>query len=90
MRHLDDFDATPIEGTVNGRAPVFSPDDRWIAFSDAGGLQKVRANGGPSTFLTQFPSSPDGVDWADDGFIYYAPQGEILRLPEGGGECERL
>ncbi len=90
IRHMEDFEARPIEGTVNGRSPVFSPDDRWIAFVDAAGLQKVRSTGGPSVFLAQFPSSPNGMDWADDGWIYYAHQGEIWRLPENGGESERL
>ncbi len=90
IRHMEDFEARPIEGTVNGRSPVFSPDDRWIAFVDAAGLQKVRSTGGPSVFLAQFPSSPNGMDWADDGWIYYAHQGEMWRLPENGGESERL
>jgi len=90
IRHMDDFKANGIEGTVNGRSPIFSPDDRWIAFVDASGLQKVRSTGGPSVFLTQFPSSPDGIDWADDGWIYYAHQGEIWRISEDGGESERL
>jgi Tol biopolymer transport system component len=90
IRHMGDFEARAIEGTVNGRSPVFSPDDRWIAFIDATGLQKVRSTGGPPVFLAQFPSSPNGLDWAADGWIYYAHQGEIWRLPENGGESERL
>jgi serine/threonine-protein kinase len=90
IRHMEDFEARAIEGTVNGRTPIFSPDDRWIAFIDATGLQKVRSTGGPPVFLTQFPSSPDGMDWAVDGWIYYAHQGEIWRVSEEGGESERL
>ena len=90
IRHMGDFEARAIEGTVNGRSPVFSPDDRWIAYIDAAGLQKVRSTGGPPVFLAQFPSSPNGLDWAADGWIYYAHQGEIWRLPENGGESERL
>jgi len=90
IRHMEDFEARAIEGAVNGRSPVFSPDDRWIAFIDAAGLQKVRSTGGPPVFLAQFPSSPNGLDWADDGWIYYAHQGEIWRLPENGGETQRL
>ena len=90
IRNMGSFDAEPIEGTVNGRSPVFSPDDRWIAFVDAAGLQKVRSTGGPPVFLTPFPSSPNGLDWADDGYIYYAHQGEIWRVSDAGGESERL
>ncbi len=90
IRDMGSFEAERIEGTVNGRNPVFSPDDRWLAFIDAAGLQKVRATGGPAIFLTQFPSSPNGLDWADDSYIYYANQGEIWRISEAGGESERL
>jgi serine/threonine-protein kinase len=90
IRHMGSFETKPIEGTVNGRSPVFSPDDKWIAFIDAAGLQKVRSTGGPSVFLTPFPSSPNGLDWADDGYIYYAHQGEIWRVSAAGGESERL
>ncbi|HSL16405.1 MAG TPA: protein kinase [Methylomirabilota bacterium] len=90
IRHMGSFESEPLENTVNGRNPIFSPDDKWIAFVDAAGLQKIRSTGGPPIFLTQFPSSPSGIDWADDGYIYYANQGEIWRIPEAGGESERL
>jgi serine/threonine-protein kinase len=90
LRRIDDFDPRPLVGTANGRTPIFSPDDHWIAFIDAVGLSKVRATGGPPIHLTQFPSSPNGIDWGPDGMIYYAHQGEIWRVSDQGGEPERL
>ena len=90
LRALDDFRATPITGTSNARNPELSPDDQWVAFLNATGLRKVRVTGGPSVFITQFPSSPDGVHWAADGYVYYAHQGEVWRVDADGGEPERL
>jgi len=90
LRRMDEFEPQPLVGTANGRTPLFSPDDRWIAFIDAVGLSKVRANGGPPIHLAQFPSSPNGIDWGPDGMIYYAHQGEIWRVSDNGGEPERL
>ncbi len=90
LRRIDDFEPRPLVGTANGRTPMFSPDDHWIAFIDAIGLSKVRATGGPPIHLAQFPSSPNGIDWGPDGMIYYAHQGELWRVSGDGGEPERL
>jgi Tol biopolymer transport system component len=90
LRRIDDFEPVPLAGTENGRTPIFSPDDHWIAFIDSIGLSKVRANGGPPIHLAQFPSSPNGIDWGPDGKIYYAHQGELWRVSGDGGEPERI
>jgi Tol biopolymer transport system component len=90
VRALDDFEAKPITGTPNARNPELSPDDQWVAFLDATGLRKVRVGGGPSVFVTQFPSSPDGIHWGADDHIYYAHQGEVWRVRSDGGDAERL
>jgi len=90
MRSIDDFEPHPIEGTASGRNPLYSPDDRWVAFIDASGLRKARVTGGPSVYLAQFPSSPDGVEWATDNWIYYAHQGDLWRVSSDGGEAEHL
>jgi serine/threonine-protein kinase len=90
MRAIDDFEPRAIEGTVDGRRPHFSPDDRWIAFLDATGLRKVRVSGGPATFIARTPSAPDGMHWGPDDTIYYSHQGDIWRVSSEGGEPERV
>jgi serine/threonine-protein kinase len=90
VRSLDDFDPFPIEGTSGARAPLFSPDGRWIAFITTLGLQKVRPSGGAAVTLGWVPGSTAGYDWASDGFFYYSTEGQLWRLPDVGGEAERL
>ncbi len=89
-RAFDDFTAQPVEGTLGGRIPFFSPDDRWLGFLVATDLHKVRVQGGQPIRLGRTPAAPSGVHWGSDGFIYYGGQGRIWRIPEEGGEAEAL
>jgi len=90
LRLIDDYESVPIEGTVGGRNPFFSPDDRWIGFLATTNLYKVRSTGGPPILISSAPASPDGMDWGEDGFIYYGHQGRIWRVSADGGEIESL
>ena len=90
LRSIDDFVPKPIDGTANGRNPFFSPDDRWIAFLSGTYLRKVRATGGASVLIGSTHSSPNGMDWADDGNIYSAYQGKIWKISADGGKEEPL
>jgi serine/threonine protein kinase/Tol biopolymer transport system component len=89
-RAFDNFTAQPIEGTIGGRLPFFSPDSRWLAFMVATDLHKVRSQGGQPIRLGRTPANPNGVHWGADGFIYYGGQGRIWRVPEDGGEPEAM
>jgi serine/threonine-protein kinase len=89
-RAIDEFAARPIEGTVGGRNPFFSPDDRWIGFLRATSLYKVRSTGGPGVLIGDAPALPVGLDWGEDGYIYYGHQGRIWRVSADGGEPESL
>ena len=76
----------PAQGAAGAAAPFFSPDGRWIGFFADGKLKKVSSDGGPALDLCDVPSNA-GASWGADGFIYFSAggQGEILRIPEGGG-----
>ncbi len=89
-RSIDDFEPQPIEGTVGGRIPFFSPDDRWIGFVQATDFTKVRVNGGAPIRIGRTPASPKGVYWGEDGNIYYGSQGRLWRISSEGGEPEAL
>ena len=89
-RSLDDFEPKPIEGTIGGRLPFFSPDSRWVGFLQATDLHKVRIQGGASIRLGRMPASPNGVFWGADDNIYYGAQGRLWRISSEGGEQEAL
>jgi serine/threonine-protein kinase len=89
-RRLDAFETTPIEGTVGGNNPLFSPDDRWISFIVGGTIKKVRSNGGPSSEVGRVSGTVDGMSWAEDGYIYYGRSGRIWRLSVTSGETEAI
>ena len=86
VRALDEPEAKPLEGTEGGDGPFFSPDGQWIGFFADGKLRKVTVNGAAVETLADVTSHRGG-DWADDGFLYFAPTnvGGIWRVPERGG-----
>ena len=86
VRALDEPEAKPLEGTEGGDGPFFSPDGQWIGFFADGKLRKVTVNGAAVETLADVTSHRGG-DWAEDGFLYFAPTnvGGIWRVPERGG-----
>jgi eukaryotic-like serine/threonine-protein kinase len=104
MRSLDEPESTPIAGTENATSPFFSPDGKWIGFTDHptnGSLKKVpvgdgtaltvvsRAEDGPASFAV------GGADWGPDGSIFFsstipATKGLWRVDEEGGGSPVRI
>ena len=72
VRAIDQLDAQPVAGVVNGLAPFFSPDSRWIGFFENTDLMKVSSAGGPVITLCQFSGVPLGASWGDDNTITFA------------------
>ncbi len=71
-------------------APSFSPDGRWIVYSD-GGLEKVaRAGGAPVTLSDS--STAWGAAWLEDGTIAFigGTGTEVLRTTQDGGPATRV
>jgi Tol biopolymer transport system component len=87
IRDLDSQTAQPISGTDDAQAPFWSPDSRFIAFSDNSSLKKVSVSGGPIQTITASQALGGGT-WNRDGVILFAPAtlGErIFRVPAAGG-----
>ena len=88
------FDARPIAdttGTVQGWQ-CLSPDGSWSAYSVTNTeMRKVPVTGGRG-FSLGFSDARFivGCHWADDGYIYIAAEGGIVRMPEAGGSTEQI
>ena len=93
LRSINGFDTTPIEGTVGGSAPFFSPDGKWIGFyhSNSSTLNKVARSGGVRSRICFIPQrSLRNAHWADDGNVYFSDTVELLTVSSGGGEPQTL
>ena len=92
-RPLDQFEATPMQGTEGGEYPFFSPDGEWVGFWADGALQKVPLAGGPPQRLTAMPNNARGASWGRDDLIVFAPNtpgGSLMQVSAAGGDATAL
>jgi serine/threonine-protein kinase len=90
-RALDEQDAVPVRGTGGQTlAPFFSPDAQWVGFWQGNALYRVSLGGGAAVKLVDLSTPPLGVQWADDGHVYYSDAGTIRRVSADGGEAETI
>jgi Tol biopolymer transport system component len=86
VRDLDKSEATRLEG-VQGAAPFFSPDGRWIGFfSMDGKLEKVSVFGGAPVVVANSDSHRGGA-WSKDDTIVFPPTvtSPLYRVSAAGG-----
>jgi hypothetical protein len=82
VRSLDSLEVRPLPGTEEPLNPFWSPDSRFLAFSDAAGaLKKIDVSGGPPQTLVRGRRGAitDGY-WDRGGMIYFGAR-------YGGGSC---
>jgi eukaryotic-like serine/threonine-protein kinase len=90
LRSMDALRAVPIRGTEGGRWPVFSPDGQWIAYHSSDGIRKIAITGGSPLRITARLEERLGLHWGNDGTLVYMQSDGIYRVPEQGGEAERI
>jgi serine/threonine protein kinase/Tol biopolymer transport system component len=87
IRSLDSTMAQPLAGTEDGYGPFWSPDSRFLGFTD-GNLKKVSVSGGPAQIIAENVGSVTST-WSRDGVIVFARQplngASLFRVPESGG-----
>jgi Tol biopolymer transport system component len=89
LRALASPDLRPLDGSEGGEGAFFSPDGRWIAFSQ-NGLKKLSIEGG--TPVTIAPRIFGSGAWGADGNIYYTADytAGLSRVAAAGGAPQEL
>jgi eukaryotic-like serine/threonine-protein kinase len=93
LRRATEMRSTEIPNTADANFPAFSPAGDWVAFStDQRELKKVQlATGTAVTVLPQGPLNRVGDPfWTPDGTILFAAGDGIYRIPDVGGDPERI
>ncbi len=87
LRDLAHLETRLVQGTPFARNPVFSPDGQSLAFSSQGRLQTISLLGGPPTTIVEegVLDGGGGVDWGEDGMLYFVTSGGIQAVPATGG-----
>jgi serine/threonine-protein kinase len=90
-RSLEQFEATPIDGTENALNFFFSPDGLWVGFAADGKLKKVPLAGGNPQVLADARFGW-GATWGPNGEIVYCPYEDegLWRVPDSGGKPEQI
>ncbi|MDP6580046.1 MAG: protein kinase, partial [Vicinamibacterales bacterium] len=91
MRRFDELEARPLPGAEGGGDAFFSPDGQRVGFHAAGQVKTVSANGGVAVTLADLPDGAFGMNWGDDGNIYFGGANlGLWRVADTGGEPQAL
>jgi serine/threonine-protein kinase len=92
VRRADEIAARPLtDGNVAGRNLTFSPNGRWLAFTEGNVLKKVPVDGGSVANIGQTGAAvPYGISWADNDTIYVGGFTGLWAVPAGGGEPRNI
>jgi serine/threonine-protein kinase len=91
VRSLDQVESRPITKPVPLRTPVFSPDGRWIAFTEGSEVKKISVDGGPIAPLATIPDVPMGLAWGPSGsLVATGVSSGLYVIPEQGGTARAL
>ncbi|MBA3341832.1 MAG: hypothetical protein H0T48_08340 [Gemmatimonadaceae bacterium] len=85
VRHVNELAAREVTNAA-GRNLTFSPDGRWLAFTEGNVLRKVSVNGGEAaTVATTGGAVPYGLAWSDADTIYVGSFNGMWAIPATGG-----
>ncbi len=95
LRPMDRNEAALIPGTEGAMGPFFSPDGEWIAFTNAGQLNKVPLHCGTPIALCA-KLNPNPGSWGSDGTIVFADtqnftgnvNGRLMRVTAAGRDLQ--
>ncbi len=90
IRRVNELAAREILAMA-GRNLTFSPDGRWLAFTEGNVLSKVSVDGGQAvTIGTTGGAVPYGLTWSDAGTIYVGSFTGMWAIPATGGTAVQI
>ena len=91
VREAGRRDFRVLAGTRGGESPVFSPDGKWIAYTDDGRLRRIAITGGaPLSLIPGDTLRPSRPFWGRDGSIVFEIAQRLYLLPANGGAVRQL
>jgi serine/threonine-protein kinase len=88
VRALERFEPAPVVSAGDPSEVFFSSDSAWIGFVAGGQMQKVAVTGGAPVPICTC-GLVAGATW-NAGFVHFAQEGGIFRVPDTGGTPELL
>jgi Tol biopolymer transport system component len=89
VRPIDSVDARPLAGTERAGQPFWSPDGRFIAYTQDEKLKKIAVSGEPPQTVAESPVSngPQGGSWGINDVILFSPNRQLglYRVSAAGG-----
>ncbi len=86
VRRVNEIAARELTDAV-GRNITFSPDGRWLAYTEGNVLRKIRVDGGqPETLGTSGGTVPYGMTWGPNDTLYIGSFNGLYAVPASGGE----
>jgi serine/threonine-protein kinase len=87
IRRVNEIVAREIgDSNLAGRNLAFSPDGRWLAFTEGNVLKKIAVDGGqPVTVGVNGGTTPYGVVWSPTDTIYIGGFSGLWKVPASGG-----
>jgi serine/threonine-protein kinase len=91
VRAIDEFVSKPLPGTEEAHGLFFSPDGKWIGFTQGGALRKLSIDGGAALEIATVGVNYSG-SWSENDDIVYAPIGNtgLMRVSAKGGTPDQV
>jgi serine/threonine-protein kinase len=90
IRGLSQLASVELPGTDSAFMPAFSPAGDAVLFrGQSGALRTVSLEGAPPLTIVDGNTMP-GADWGEDGYVYFARQGSLYRVPATGGSVDSV
>jgi eukaryotic-like serine/threonine-protein kinase len=90
IRRTGETTARELTSAV-GWQPAFSPDGKWIAYTDGDEVRKISADGGPSSLLATISNSGiRGLCWTGSDTVLVGSDAGMLAVSSRGGAPHRV